>query len=678
MPPKKVTPLERRKIHPKIRMIENGSQEVNCVRAEFSAAVTVTKTPRKRVRAVQREEMDPKKTEVPRLKEIPTGVTVNVFVHTSNGKDVDDSKRYVTCKRGTLQTMTVPLNKVRALAEAKNVMHLELGEPLAAPTPVVAPEAPDEPSANLRVFGDPKQHNFGEDVLIGIVDVQGFDFAHPDFLDKGKTRWVAIWDQGIEEGKGVTHGDFSADYGHELTQQAMNDAIAASEKEKLPATELEPQSQMVPGSHGTHVASIAAGNLGVCRKALIAGVVIALPTGDMDPRKSFYDSTRVAHAIDYLVELSKKLSKKREKPLRLSINVSLGTNGHAHDASSAISRWIDNAMTTPGRVITVAAGNAGQEQPAFQGDLGFVMGRIHTAGKLQKAGDMVDIEWIVVGDGKFDISENELEIWYSPQDRFEVQVRPPGGAFTRRVIPGEFMENHQLGDKTFVSIYNEVYHPSNGANYMAIYLSPFMSPDGVIGMQPGTWTVRPIAREVRDGRYHGWSERDDPRPAGRSGKRQLWRFPSYFSDKSNVDESSVSSLACGMRVLSVANLDVMKETVNITSSQGPTRDGRFKPDICAPGTEIIAARGFSGPNNLWVKMTGTSMAAPFVCGVAGLMLQLEPNLSAAQIEGIIQRTAQPLPGGSFSWANTAGFGRIDPDGCLREAATINSRKELPA
>lgn len=182
---------------------------------------------------------------------------------------------------------------------------------------------------------------------------------------------------------------------------------------------------------------------------------------------------------------------------------------------------------------------------------------------------------------------------------------------------------------------------------------------------------------MRDGRYHGWIERDDPRQMGRVGNLENWRFPSFFSQRSNVDDSSVSSLACGMRILSVANLDFVKEKVHITSSQGPTRDGRFKPDVAAPGTDIVAARGFSGPDNLWISMTGTSMASPYVCGVAGLMLDIQRDLTASQIEGIMQRTSRPLPGASYAWLNDAGFGRIDPAKCLGEAATINDRRERP-
>ena len=283
---------------------------------------------------------------------------------------------------------------------------------------------------------------------------------------------------------------------------------------------------------------------------------------------------------------------------------------------------------------------------------------------------------VVVGNGLMDLSENELEIWYGPQDRFAVSVRMPGSEkWIGPIDPRQFIENRQLPDSTFLSIYNELYHPSNGANYISVYLSPFLSEQGVVGVPAGRWTVRLHGREVRDGKFHGWIERDDPRSLGRVGDKEAWRFPSFFSESSNVDDSSVSSLACGHRVISVANLDEAVERINITSSQGPTRDNRFKPDTAAPGTKIVAAKGFAGSKDLWVAMSGTSMASPFVTGVAGLMLAVQPELTAAQIEGIIIRTARPLPGDGFKWLNHSGFGRIDPNACIKEAAMINERED---
>lgn len=72
----------------------------------------------------------------------------------------------------------------------------------------------------------------------------------------------------------------------------------------------------------------------------------------------------------------------------------------------------------------------------------------------------------------------------------------------------------------------------------------------------------------------------------------VWYFPSFFSERSNVDESSASLLAWGQRIVSVANLDKVREKINITSSQSPTLDQQLKPDVAAPGTDIVAANGF--------------------------------------------------------------------------------------
>jgi subtilisin family serine protease len=553
---------------------------------------------------------------------------------------------------------------------------------LAIPRPVVTADSIAEPSEDLRRFGDPERHRFGEDVLIGLVDVGGFDFAHPDFLVDGKTRFLSIWDQGGTTrpsplARGMDENGMPDparetvpfDYGAELLAEDLDAAIAAAPQVGLPATLLEPQSQSGVGSHGTHVASIAAGNCGVCRRARIVAVLIAIPDEDLERRTSFYDSTRLAHAVDYLLAVAER----EKKPI--AINISLGTNGHAHDDSSPVARWIDSSLARPGRCVCVAAGNAGQEAPERDGDIGYVMGRVHSSGHIRARELVSDIEWNVVGNGIADISENELEIWYGPQDRFAVQVKPPGEPWTEKVQPGEFIENRQLPDGSLMSVYNELYHPANGSNLIAVYLSPFLR-EPVVGVKAGGWLVRLVGEEVRDGRYHGWIERDDPRRIGRIGDREAWVFPSFFSEHSFVDRSTISSLACGPRIVAVANLDSEQRRISITSSQGPTRDEREKPDIAAPGTGIAAAKGFAPPGDEWIAMSGTSMASPHVTGVVGLMLAVNGKLTAAQIGGIIKRTARPLPGSDFAWRDDAGAGEIDAERCLEEAAIVGRRTDL--
>ncbi len=673
---------DERKLQPKLRVVANGSAEVNAVRAQFSSSVCLA--PGSRYLDDEAPLFPPlvRRNQLPRgvsrgkLTQLAPDVLASIFIETADVSD-EASRRLMLgqrARRGNLITAEIPVTELPAMLGDESVTWVEVGESLVVPPPMISAAGPAAPKTARRVAGQ-QHHHGGSGVLIGIIDVNGFDFAHPDFLDgNGDTRFVRIWDQGgdarpspHEQEAAVFSTEFG--YGSELRAEHLNAALAAAPAVHVAPQDIEPQSQMEPASHGTHVASIAAGNYGVCPQALIAGVLISLPPEDRARRRSFYDSTRIAHAVDYLTALATSMR------VPLSINISLGTNGHAHDGSSAISRWIDSALSVPGRCVSVAAGNAGQEVAAFPGDLGFVMGRIHSARRLPARDLDTLLEWVVVGNGRVDISENELELWYSPQDRLAVSVRPPGGDWIGPVEPLQFIENQRLADGSFVSVYNELYHPANGANTISLYLSPFLNPAGVIGIPSGTWAVRLHAREVRDGRFHAWIERDDPRRLGRIGEREAWSFPSYFTQGSNVDSSSVSSLACGNSVIAVANLDEATERINITSSQGPTRDGRFKPDVAGPGTEIVAANGFGEPDEPWIAMTGTSMASPYVAGVAGLMLATEPGLTAAQIGGIIQRTARPLPGADFTWLTDAGFGRIDPVACVAEARIVNRRDD---
>jgi len=675
----KIEPSDR-KLHPKVRMTRNGDETVSALRAGCASSLRLHAQPdvaqRCDLPAVGRKETAAKRGSLEGR--LADNVTTSVFIrlHASSGSEKGKSTGFPhglpedALRRGNLVTAELTFAQMKKLAKDPAVAYIELGDPLKPPQPAV--EERHSAAPQPREFDVPekirKRHKYGEDVLIGIIDVGGFDFEHLDFMRDGKSRFVAIWDQGGNKRKPPNDTDLN--YGSLITEELIAAAIEDAAELGIPATTIERQSQMQPGSHGTHVASIAAGNSGICRNAKIAGVLISIPQDEMTRRESFYDSARIAHAIDWLM----RLAVEKNCPL-ISINISLGTNGHAHDASNSVSRWIDHAMAIPGRCVTVAAGNAGQEAAMYEGDLGFVMGRIHTSGVVASKGLHQDIEWVVYGDGKVDVSENELEIWYGAQDRFAVRVRTPDGTWLDPVIePRQFIENRQLPDGSMISIYNELYHPANGANYIGIYLSPFLGKDAVIGVPKGTWLVRLIGHDVRNGAYHAWIERDDPRRRDFYGEN-AWAFPSFFSNRSNVDHSSVSSLACGRFIISAANLDEAADRISVSSSQGPTRDGRFKPDIAAPGTRIVAAKGFA-PGDPWMRMSGTSMASPYVCGVAGLMLNLNPTLTSSQIEGIMQRTAQPLPGATYAWKNDAGYGRIDPAKCLIEAASVHNRKDV--
>jgi subtilisin family serine protease len=705
---------QARRLHPRLRVYANCDEEVNALRADLSVAVASTLAPKVAPAAQSMADRDPSEAQrcqlylsresapevAPKLKgykrlsQQPAAkhAFVNVFVQFQRpqGGSAEKHQRAAEAKmtaklkaastnalarkvggeflaRRNFVAATIPVAMLADLKASDAVAFVHPAEPLKLDLPVAA--AATAPASRAIQGGAANWKSKG--VLIGIIDVGGFDFAHPDFLDKkGLTRFHSIWDQGASL-RPPPHG-FS--YGSLIEKPHMDAAIKAAGKPGgLPAHLLEAQSQQVESSHGTHVASIAAGNKGVCPEAVIAAVLIDVPqpADERERRRgTFSDSSRIVHAVEHLVNVADSLG------LPLSVNISLGTNGGAHDGSSGPCRWIDNMLATPGRAVCVAAGNAGQESAEREDDFGWVMGRIHTSGKVPSKGLEVDLDWTVIGNGIADVSENELELWYSPQDRISVLLQPPDSQEWFEVKPGEFIENHRLASGTRISAYNEVYHPVSGANYIAVYLTPNLKQGAFVGVQAGVWRVRLRGDDIRDGSFHGWIERDDPNEIGRQGGMRLFRFPSFFSARTNVDSHSINSLACAHRVIGVANIDDLRQKIHITSSQGPTRDGRLKPDICAPGTNIVAANGFAAGHERWTEMTGTSMASPYVCGVIALMLAKEPGLTAAQCLGILQRTSQPIPGASYQWQNDAGFGRIAPEKAIAEAVNLNARREV--
>ncbi|MFD4641837.1 S8 family serine peptidase [Lentzea sp. NPDC058436] len=109
----------------------------------------------------------------------------------------------------------------------------------------------------------------------------------------------------------------------------------------------------------------------------------------------------------------------------------------------------------------------------------------------------------------------------------------------------------------------------------------------------------------------------------------------------------VSGPAAADAALAVANL-TKQGVLEEWSSRGPRiGDHAVKPDIAAPGTDIVAARA---ENTLWehavddlhARLTGTSMAAPHVAGAAAVLAQRNPSWKAAELKAHLMATVKPL------------------------------------
>ncbi|MCS7477916.1 S8 family serine peptidase [Umezawaea endophytica] len=117
-------------------------------------------------------------------------------------------------------------------------------------------------------------------------------------------------------------------------------------------------------------------------------------------------------------------------------------------------------------------------------------------------------------------------------------------------------------------------------------------------------------------------------------------------------EGSISSPGSAQRALSVGAVD-RSDVVAPFSGRGPTATGGVKPDVTAPGVDIMAAKaGTTGHR----AMTGTSMATPHVVGVAALLKQQHPDWSGERIKATITASAVATPAVPVT---DQGFGRVD-------------------
>lgn len=505
---------------------------------------------------------------------------------------------HTVAQYGAIATARVARGAIVALREHPDVISLKAAREL-RPDPSLVRIAESERQRAKRTsakrnpwFG--KRGAMGRGVVVGIID-WGIDFTHPNLLsERGGSRIEAIWDQRPIDGGGVRpYG-----YGRVLTRTQIEAALAA--RDPFAALAYDPGDADVDdnGTHGTHVTDIAAGTPFTGRGGVAPGadiVFVHLATESTGPR-SIGNSVSLLEAIDFISRQA------GDRPC--VINMSLGSHAGPHDGTTLVEQALDAFVVgRPGRAIVQSAGN-------------YRRAPVHASGEIVADARSMFV-WKVA---EHDDTTNELDLWYPGADRIAVKLIDPRGHVVARALP----DGHGpivVDGETLGRFAHRTREPNNFDNHVAFVLEPRGRTE--------EWSVvvEPLLVESENPRWHAWIERDEGGPGTQSRLRS--------SDLSSA--STIGTIANGHHTIVVGAYDRRTGETASFSSAGPTRDGRFKPDILAPGVAEIAARSVpsDGGDELLTSKNGTSMAAPHVAGAIALLYEVGGALPIDEVRAAL-------------------------------------------
>ena len=576
----------------------------------------------------------------------------SAILFSNNFQEVRRQGIHLNTEGSSFATARLTLSQIQQLAQLDAVQYIRPASINYIQTDVSVPEIGASLVQN-GIFNNTPYRGAGAIILIYDtgIDWKRFDFRQSDTT---KSRILAIWDQTLTPQNGERSPD-GFDYGVEYLQSEIDDEL-----DGIPADIVREKDI---NGHGTHLAGIAAGN-GITFGQKYVGVapetdIIVVKGGD----KSFDE----ASMIDGLTYAEKKA---REYGKPVVVNWSIGGQYGAHDGTSPYEVAVDSFSATPGRVVCIAAGN----------DAKFP---IHTSGSLSKNSsisfNLIQPPYIPSSDSLHHFFD--FMIWFqgdvsaSGKNALVATVRSPSG-ITYSCSKDSFGTASDSSDG-FISLFN---YKATENDHRCIEL--YVQHSAVAPPKVGTWNLTVTTSQSTSIEYDAWI-------TVRAGAQDI----PYLSLENGDNQKTVTLPGTSRNAITVGSYvtkwkwpcydgntylydvnDDRTSNISIFSGIGPTRDGRIKPELTAPGQGITAALSSSidvsslGNQLYWggsYKIDlGTSQATPHVTGAVAVLLGIQPTLNSAEIKSLLTSSARSDDFASSLPNATWGYGKLDLLNCV--------------
>lgn len=485
----------------------------------------------------------------------------------------------------------------------------------------------------------------GAGIVMGIID-SGIDYHHPDFQDTaGNTRIYKIWDQRDQQGPGAMPWN----YGTLWDSSSINNNTCT-------------HNDLQYYGHGTHVSGIAGGNGNSTNLLDMSGaapdvifVVVAL---DFAGSQS---ATAIADAAAFIYGQAQTLG------MPCVINASVGDYYGSHDGQDLQTLMIDTLLNTPGRLFVSAAGNAG----GLPIHVSYPVSNVDT-----------NFTWFNVANGSI-----YVQLWadtnnFNAADFAIGCTRPGDWTDLDRTSFTDILSN--LSSTGYDTLWNSSGQRlatimRAGSTQGSAYSMEFIITPDSLAYNFGLYMTG-------SGLFHCWSF-----DFVTGGLPTAGQYPAIL-DYRNADltHNIVGGFQCSDRVICVANYvnrdqwpnylggvtydtTVVAGELMYNSSVGPTRDGRIKPEIAAPGANdmscietnsqaaiLAGAPTACTPGGWHVQGGGTSAASPVVAGVGALWLERFPTATWSDFRSAVWWCAKQ---DTFTGTNLPnadwGYGKID-------------------